>query len=109
MQMVARHVQDVQLILAHAIQNPVQETANGLLGIHGPNALRRVMVELRTEQEKFYRKQLTEEKTAMAHQHSLEIATSKNVQLTVYGPHGVNGTFVLEHVEVECKQEVAPS
>jgi len=109
MQMAARHVQDVQLILEHVIQSHVQETANGLHGIHGPNALQLVMAELRTEQEKFYRKQLTEEKTVTAHQLSLEIATLKNVQLTVNGPHGVHGTFVLEHVVVECKQEVAPS
>lgn len=109
MQMAARHAQDVQLILALVIQNLVQEIANGLLGIHGVNALQRVMVELRTEQEMFYRTQLMEEKTATAQHQSLEIATWQNAQLTVNGLHGVHGTCVQEPVAVECKEEVVES
>jgi len=87
----------------------VQETANGLHGMHGVNALQHAMVELKTEQEKFYRKQLMEEKTVMAQKHSLEIAPQKNAPLTANGRHGENGTSAQEHVAVECKEEAAPS
>jgi len=104
--MAVRHVQDVQLTLVHAIQSLVQETANGLLGMHGANALQRAMVELRTEQEMFYRKHPMEEKTARVQHQSSEIATWQNAQLTVNGAHGVHGTYVQEPVVVECRDEV---
>jgi hypothetical protein len=98
-------VKDVQLIPAHATINPVQETANGLLGTHGLNVLHHVVAELKIAQEMYYRLLQMAEKNAKESKLNSEIATYKNVQLIVSGVHGENGIFALEHAEVECREE----
>jgi len=98
-------VKDVQLILAHATINPVQEIVNGLLGTHGLNVLHRVAVELKIAHEMYYRLLRTAEKNAKESKRNSEIATYKNVQSIVSGVLGENGIFALGHAEVECRDE----
>lgn len=99
---------DVQLIHVLVIYNLVQETANGLLGHHGPHARKYVMVEPKIEQERFAKLQKMEDKSARENQPPLGIATRKNVQYTVRGLLGVNGIRALKRAAEECKEEFDP-